>query len=1346
MAYIKSHSNYVLQKKHQTISDGTIWERDITTIGGVNQFAPGQTPIYKSSNFIITVRSDSKTSNQYNTSKWQENNSGTVWTLRTINEMTSGLTDQDDTQIVLKQDYYDLRDFAYYGSLSEMMRASVTDIISRFPGELYATDKDAYYTSAITENFEKIEQRIQLGIIPSSTPYTIDANSWRYNASSSDEESTTALKYVDNPFSINVHSIKKPQDGAVLKYFADKGYKNYQIIDGDAASGMLISNYSSKAIIKRLRYLSDLDESYHSERLYCETIRPKIENIWNENDGILWSITSENGKTFEDSSLYEQLLTFNDDIIKAYDKLAKSFWIEEVFDNGRDFLSPLYDSEEEMNDVLEKMMSDEAYSGHTYIGVNGSTSISPRAYNLVMEEICQGYCAAITKINDLTIEAWVGDNSEIVYLTDVQNSGKHIRPLDSFWNEFYDGCDTFQKLLINPNVMPRYQASFSVIQENEDGYFQEVQDFTFPTAFGGYNIDASSYGYNDYTTQLADVGEFYDEHFSDNLYRSMTHEAIKNFDWTYTREFNQGDEEEYTEGGEKIQKAIRLFGREFDEILSYIDNIRNVNTVTYDEKNNLPDYFLTDALSNKGWDVKLVYPYNLSEYVTNPQGKREKLSPSDYLEDEQLENKKRNSYIYRTFSQDASKKITPYSDQYLPSEIRNGYYLVCSGASSICEYDNGSYYALGASADSTTYYDEARNVLLNRIKPYTSEKTYTYYDSNNAFLRRMIINSNYIMRHKGTIEGIEMLLGMFGLKSKRWTEGMSQKCNTYIPDYDIREYTSFTPRIEEKWDAVHQMYRIDWINSTKAIVYDYRSTSNYTSYGSDNTSYVSYQGLPLLYRDDPTLYLMPTENGQQTTESEADAFKDYSNGNTPVKKRYLYPNFDDAEQTDGNIYFQMDGGWLSKTIGGSGNKYNFQFDADDNIAYTSYHDGSSTEDNKFLYKETLRTIKRVNTLTDLLATPLNTAQEGTIYYVADVDENTAIVNNALYPINEEFVSGDTYAYYISLIKGDEYIEVGDDLFFSDTIAVYGSDGTPTIYNIGDKEQGYEVKAYINFNEELPFICQDSIWTDDNGEYVSGSTYGIDSFVIMSAITTSDSSNYFMLTDTYSPNRIAVDSSQNGWMRLSIHDPDYIKINTISNYYNGNNPHCGNLFYDNGHEYFTYFSKLFKYSIDNSLFDERCYESFYHDLDTEISKYGFSGLISSDESRNFYDNYLVEDNKIHYFGNYYGKNGKQYIYTYDKPYEEDEIQYYNFTSDGMIGSNPYTSHSGDTDGDGVTNQIMNNKRLMIDFYLHYDWYTQEGQAEVKYLDDIVMNYLTQMIPSTAIVTINYISKTNENDNS
>ena len=130
MAFIKSHSNYVLKSKHQNVNDGTIYERDITTIGGVNQFSKGMTPIYRSNNFIISVRNDTGSTNVYNNSKWEKSTSAsTIWTLENVCGMTSNNDDSNDVKIVLKQDYYDFCDFAYYGSLSELFRASVTDIL-----------------------------------------------------------------------------------------------------------------------------------------------------------------------------------------------------------------------------------------------------------------------------------------------------------------------------------------------------------------------------------------------------------------------------------------------------------------------------------------------------------------------------------------------------------------------------------------------------------------------------------------------------------------------------------------------------------------------------------------------------------------------------------------------------------------------------------------------------------------------------------------------------------------------------------------------------------------------------------------------------------------------------------------------------------------------------------------------------------------------------------------------------------------------------------------------------------------------------------------------------------------
>ena len=163
MALVKSHSNYVLKSRHQEVNDGTIYERDITTIGGVNQFAKGMTPIYRSNNFIITVRNDNSSTNVFNNTNWERNDSGTVWTLKNVSGLTSDNEDANDMKIVLKQDYYDFCDFAYYGSLSELFRASITDIIDRFPGELYCTSNNIYYTVSEVIDKEVIEDRVMLG-------------------------------------------------------------------------------------------------------------------------------------------------------------------------------------------------------------------------------------------------------------------------------------------------------------------------------------------------------------------------------------------------------------------------------------------------------------------------------------------------------------------------------------------------------------------------------------------------------------------------------------------------------------------------------------------------------------------------------------------------------------------------------------------------------------------------------------------------------------------------------------------------------------------------------------------------------------------------------------------------------------------------------------------------------------------------------------------------------------------------------------------------------------------------------------------------------------------------------
>ena len=391
----------------------------------------------------------------------------------------------------------------------------------------------------------------------------------------------------------------------------------------------------------------------------------------------------------------------------------------------------------------------------------------------------------------------------------------------------------------------------------------------------------------------------------------------------------------------------------------------------------------------------------------------------------------------------------------------------------------------------------------------------------------------------------------------------------------------------------------------------------------------------------------------------------------------------------------------------------------------------------------------------MLQIPGSEAYDGMICHVSKIENDSAAIDGVVYQIKHEYFkdineeSGSVYS-YISLIKEGGVVKVGSDRFFDDTITVYGRSGSGVTYNVQEKPNGYEVKAYILEDKDIQFMCQE----DEEGYY------SIDSFQILDN-TNDELSNYFKITNSSYYNRLSNSSTteddgvvwSEGWRRLPITDKDYLKVNTIHNYYEGNNPHNGAMNYDSGHEYFTYFKRIFKHANDDYLFDERCFEDYFNTIDNEIPYIGFSGLIEDDESIVQYDNFIHDDTKIHYFGNYIRKSedgNKRFIYgdncerieNFKKFYQDQGITKYNLSADTESGwiekYNPYSERSEEGVVDEVTNQIMNNKRFKIIFYLHEDWYKKEGQEELKYLDDIVGNYLTQLIPSTTIYEVEYVS--------
>lgn len=1061
MGYIKSHSNYVIKKRHQDTNDGTIFERDITTIGGINRFSKGQLPIYNSGNFIITARETNKTSKDYSNDNWFKNGGeDIVWTYQDAAQQSQ--QKEDSLSIVLKRDYYSLRDFAYFGSCSELIRASITDIINRFPGELYAIELDG----------EGVH------VFPSSA--SKDGDYYKY-------EDCEFL--VDNPFDLNLHTqyINKDDIENSLRYFCNKGYEEYDFIDASGNTSA-ITDFNLEAI----------------------------------------------------------------------------------------------------------------------------------------ENNCP-YIAKIIINSEYKIVALVVDGGKVIYLTN--KTSWHIRPKHKHYIEFINSLDAFQKQLLNQTSKPKYTVCFEIIKENSFGYYKELENFTFPITFGGYNLAVNDSAYSSYIESLIDVADFYDETFCDNLYRNLTHESIKNLDWSFRKEINDELAENYDFGGARVQKLIRLIGREFDELKFYIDGLSCSNTLTYDESNNMPDYFLTDALNNDGWDVTNIFPYKSKSSTASTDSSK--------------------TYVVR----ELDNEITPYKPLYSGETSIN----ICYPKGYI-NYCNGDTLTKKPIEDNKQYHINENGKVVNKIQQYITDKAYTLDEINNMFFKFLRLNSRNIFRHKGTIEGIEMILGMFGLTSKRWAENtVSTRFNecessgSTIPyDYEIKEYVALSDFIVDSGITDASGITIDGFNSSKTIVYD---TDDFR-----NGIYSPYQGLPI---------------------------KQYMDEDDNI---ILVPYFNKDGIIDGNPYYQMNGGWMWKS---------HQVTTQDEV----YENG---------YTETIKTIPSVSNIKELIELPYNRIQNKIIYYVNNINGSYVIINGYVYELKVEYIinsSDDTETEEYEYIEAEVFnnsISVGG-MFFYDIISVsspYVSSEEMETFSLNDFDNGEHVRIYVingtisilNNSDDDEFVDWDVTFYRNgslNGDSVDGKT------------------NYFILSDVDYKHYIVsgVDGDVFGWKQLKNDDDEYKQLSVLENYFNGNNPHCGDNKYDSGEEYFTYFEQLFKHAIEEKAFDERCFIDKGWSLNDIIEKVTDCG---------FRIQHKVEHDKISYIGKISPLSGEPEMTVIDNlditKLDEDHKDY-----------------------DYIYNeQIMNVKYVDLIFY-----YDEELTKEyIKYMDDVVMKYVGQMIPPNTILTIKY----------
>ena len=584
--FTKFKSNYLMRSRHQRTDLGTIMERDWVTTNGLNvlRFGPGRKIWYNSGNFVFTTANiptyhkKHKLATEVKTWTWDDCKSADG----TVNDVTPNFYTTD------------LRDYAYYGSCVELIRATVEEIISDFPGSLMTTfnypKTDWRKTGHIVEyiesepKFEPVEGNISLQVTPSND---YPEECWNINKkwfyyTGSQWEKVTEVPNISSMTELDTYYYVL-EDGTIKKLVEKTVIK-----DGKEETDIDIDNYGTPIVTNNFISYYTKDFKYHEYNYENKKFEEKKTPI-----GVVDGFVLDN--PFKIDMHHQRVIL-------------------DKYDNPMRFM---------------------AQSWSKYCVVNGdgkeekitSFAIEPKDVPECCEEGLVMYDIKIEtgkteKPNTYVIKAYyVGGDIVYVYNNNNNNNKDNlpiteIRPQQEYIDEYFANLEGFKRQLLRQDTTPLYSNKFITPSEENFVWFYPVKMYIWPSK--GYCIDISSSAFEEFINDMFDIGQNFDELWCDNLYRSMTHESIKNFDWTYSRDYYEGDAQDNIEGGERMQKIIRVFGRVFDDIKLYIDTLKNIRNTTYDKYKNSPEGLLSDEVSIKGIDVKstISADYDLDAQIT----------------------------------------------------------------------------------------------------------------------------------------------------------------------------------------------------------------------------------------------------------------------------------------------------------------------------------------------------------------------------------------------------------------------------------------------------------------------------------------------------------------------------------------------------------------------------------------------------------------------------------------------------------------------------------------------------------------------------------------------------------
>ena len=217
--------------------------------------------------------------------------------------------------------------------------------------------------------------------------------------------------------------------------------------------------------------------------------------------------------------------------------------------------------------------------------------INGNEYNII------NFTGATTESNDIIIIETAGDpfgfNGSIN-----SNPTYHIKPNSVNVEKFFNGLSDYETNLLNRLTTPIYTSKFEFKRREDDGTVSFGEEILSWPVSDGYNIDYDTTDYVNFVTKLVKISNDKDGIETNLMTRFLTAQAISDFDTLPT--YN-GTEEETA--GQKMNRTLKIYGREFDEIKKYIDSISFANVVSYDKKKNTPDQLVKYLARVLGWEL-----------------------------------------------------------------------------------------------------------------------------------------------------------------------------------------------------------------------------------------------------------------------------------------------------------------------------------------------------------------------------------------------------------------------------------------------------------------------------------------------------------------------------------------------------------------------------------------------------------------------------------------------------------------------------------------------------------------------------------------------------------------------